>query len=315
MIVYEITPQCIALRLFPCYYDILEAKYLAIPKGIAIETPSIKEVLKQGISGTFPNDNSDHWIALIASIRPGFRTSFGFSSFSETIVGSFDIFFSNQIFPFFMFSRFSRMYTTRLFKPAFSKQETELAFQNVKKSVRGNPVDIRRTYWFHVYKNVLKARYLFVLQNNNIPAPILVQLRKELTKSNIEMLNVRNAVFAAAAKSDQKHQLKNLFQAQTMVWFSDVDDTTSPNLLQDVGKIAQKYKTYLFMTGGMMEGDVITTETFNELKSLPPKAVLFAQLLGVLQHPASNLASILSRTPQLLTANLEQHVKQLNDKQ
>jgi large subunit ribosomal protein L10 len=210
-----------------------------------------------------------------------------------------------------MLSLMRTITTTRLFKPSFSKEEAEFAFQNVKRSVRGNPVDVRRTYWYHVYKNVLKARYLFVLQNNNIPAPLLVQLRKELSKTSIEVLNVRNAVFAAAAKSDQKHQLKNLFQAQTMVWFSNASDSENPSLLQDVGKIATKYKTFLFMTGGMMEGDVITAETFNDLRSLPPKAVLFGELLGLLQYPASTLTSILARPPQQLTSSLEQHVKQL----
>jgi ribosomal protein L10 len=153
---------------------------------------------------------------------------------------------------------------------------------------------------------------MFVLQNNNIPAQKLVQLRKDLAQSHLEVLNVRNGVFAAAAKRDGKRDLTNLFQGQTMVWFSNATDSENPKLLQDVAKIADQYKQFVFLTGGMMENIILTADTFQDVKALPPKAVLFAEILGLIQYPGTTIASILSQTPQTLAANLDQHVKQLN---
>jgi hypothetical protein len=56
MTAYEKIHQFPALRLFPCYYDILVAKYLAKPKGTATDNPLTIELVKQGISITLPND-------------------------------------------------------------------------------------------------------------------------------------------------------------------------------------------------------------------------------------------------------------------
>jgi large subunit ribosomal protein L10 len=122
---------------------------------------------------------------------------------------------------------------------------------------------------------------------------------------------VRNAVFGAAAVSSGKSKLKNLCQGQTMIWFSSATDSDNPNILKDVGKLAQKYKENTLLIGGSVDDLIITAQTFVELEGLPSKVVLFGQLLGLIQYPATSIASLLSQTPQVLAASLEQHKKQL----
>jgi large subunit ribosomal protein L10 len=193
--------------------------------------------------------------------------------------------------------------STSIFTPTLSPAQTEYAWNNVKKSVRGNPVDNRRIYWYNVYLNVLKSRYLFVLQNNNMPASQYRQLRNVLKQTDIECLLVRNAVFAAAARSQNLKGLNNLFQGQTLVWFSQSDNE---NIIKNAAKIAKDFSDNLLLVGAHIDSTILTADTFEDVKNLPPKTILYGQLLGLLNYPASHLVSILQQHPQMLAATLDQ---------
>lgn len=179
-------------------------------------------------------------------------------------------------------------------------------------SVRGNPVEPRKTYWYHVYSHILRNnRYLFVLQNNNITAASLKSLKNDLKKSKLESLTVRNSIFRAAAKQIGLTKLGNLFQGQTMILFTDIDNNENPNLIKQVAHLSEKYKNNLLLVGGNVEGMIITLDTFKEIKELPSKVQLLGELLSVIGNPANSIALSLSQTPQLLSATLDQHIKQL----
>ncbi|KAJ3337359.1 hypothetical protein HDU91_001509, partial [Kappamyces sp. JEL0680] len=170
-----------------------------------------------------------------------------------------------------------------VFSPALSKEEARHAMENVFKSKRGNPVDVRRTYWYNVYAKVFsQSRCMFVLQNNNLPAQKYKSLKVELRSKGLECLAIRNAVFGAAANNANLPQMRNLFQGPTLVWFSPLSDEQAPNLIQDVSRITQKYKQHLLLVGGCVDGLVLSADTFEDIKKLPPKIVLYGELLGLI---------------------------------
>jgi ribosomal protein L10 len=197
-----------------------------------------------------------------------------------------------------------------LFKPFLTPPEAVSALEKVKLSKRGNPVSARKTYWYETYKHILQnQKYLFVLQNNNIPSQTLLSLKKELKKSGLENLTVRNSVFKACAKDLKKPEIANLFQGQNIVLFTNNDND---QVIKDVGKIALKFRDHLLLVGGDIEGMVVTNNTFNMIKTMPSKQQLFQQILGIIQQPAHNIVSLLGQTPQMLAATLDQHEKNLN---
>ncbi|KAI8897963.1 hypothetical protein BC833DRAFT_591728 [Globomyces pollinis-pini] len=208
-----------------------------------------------------------------------------------------------------------RLQHTSLFPHQISDHDAKFAYDNMKLSRRGNPPDSRKLYWFNAYRQIVKARFIFVLQNTNLPSNTLLELKKDLSKNSLECLTVRNGLFSAAAKfHDPKYaKMKNLFQGPTTVWFSNVSDQENPKLIQEVARIATKYKKNVILVGGAVDGHVLTANTFNQVKDLPPKAVLYGELLGLLQYPGSTITNILSQTPNTLSATLQQHEKQLND--
>lgn len=198
----------------------------------------------------------------------------------------------------------------RTFQAALTKEQGEFAYQNVKMTRRGNPVTTKKTYWFNVYSKILQqSRYMFVVQNNNITASKYNALKLELRANKIECLSVQNSLFSAAAVSQKQEGLVNLFQGQTLLFFSNASDTESPTMVQDIGKISTKYNKNILLMGGSIDRFVISADTFNDVKKLPPKIVLYGQLLGLIGHPGSAITSTLAQTPQLLTSSLEQYSK------
>ena len=199
----------------------------------------------------------------------------------------------------------------RIFRSELSHEQSQLALKNVKRSVRGNPVDARRTFWFNSYLSVLKSRFLFVIQNNNIPASVYQELRKDLLKINIESLLVRNAVFAAACKSQGKGNMKNLFQGQTLVWFSNATDAESPNLVKDVAAAIKKHN-HLLLVGADLEGMLVTAQNFEQVVKMPSKQQLYGELLNLLAHPGSSIARILEQNHHALALTLDQRLRDMS---
>ena len=60
---------------------------------------------------------------------------------------------------------------------------------------------------------------------------------------------------------------------------------------------------------GVIDGHLITADQVGELADLPPREVLLAQLLGVLQAPASNLVRVLNAKLASVVYVLSAHLK------
>lgn len=201
----------------------------------------------------------------------------------------------------------------RLFVHRLTDEQVKSAISNVHRSVRGNPVDSRRTYWFNVYKQVLESSHLvLVVQNNNMPAREYTAFKNELKSKHLECLAVRNGVFGAACANAGLEEMRNLFQGPTLAIFSSASDSQAPNLIKDAAGVLKKYAESTLLVGGHFDRFIFSAEKFEEIKALPPKVQLFGELLGLLQYPGSNIAQILSQTPQILTASLLQHQKQIS---
>lgn len=199
---------------------------------------------------------------------------------------------------------------SQIYSPSLGPARAQEAALTVHKSKRGNPVDYRRTYWYQTYAAVLQqSKFIFILQNNNLPAQKYKTLKNELKSKDLECLAIRNTVFSAAARNLGHGGLKNLFQGPTMIWFSAKSENDAPDMVKDIAKLADRYKQHLLLVGASLDGFVLSADTFASVKQLPPKTVLYGELLGLLSYPGSNITRVLSQTPSLLASSLEQHLK------
>ena len=116
-------------------------------------------------------------------------------------------------------------------------------------------------------------------------------------------------MFAAACSQIGKQELRNLFQGPTLVIFSSALDSQAPDLIKNAANILKKQQASTLLVGGFMDDFILSAQKFDEIKALPPKAQILGELLGLIQYPASAIAQILSQTPQVLAASLEQYQK------
>ena len=196
----------------------------------------------------------------------------------------------------------------KLFIHKLDASESENAMKNAHRSVRGNVVDSRRIYWFNIYLKLLQfSRLLLVVQNNNLTAQNYKAFKNEAALKGLECLAVRNAVFGAACAQTGKQELRNLFQGPTLVIFSSASDSQAPDLIKNAASLLKKQTTNTMLVGGFIDDFIFSAQKFKEIEALPPKIQILGELLGLIQFPASTIAQMLSQTPQVLAASLEQY--------
>ncbi|EGF78174.1 hypothetical protein BATDEDRAFT_26944 [Batrachochytrium dendrobatidis JAM81] len=199
------------------------------------------------------------------------------------------------------------------------------AMKTMKLSCTGNPPPPHRQFWYSTYKQIVQSRYVFILQNNNLNAQDHVKLRLAFRAAGLNSLVVRNAIFRAATchvyetlnRPDLVH-VAQLAVGPTMVVFTDLNDEeaahiaiqnhlpSTSGIISTFSHIIQAQKK-LVMVGGIVEGILVTADSFKQVLELPSLPRLRAELLGILQSPATKLVTTLQQTPATLVANLKQH--------
>ncbi|KAJ3013908.1 hypothetical protein HKX48_005444 [Thoreauomyces humboldtii] len=194
-----------------------------------------------------------------------------------------------------------------------------------KRSVRGNPVDIRRQYLFEQYHEIFDSRAVFVMQNNNLTSREYSNLKNDFREKGFTTTTVRNTVFGAVItdalrgkKASGKtkgglRNMSNLFVGPTCVAFCNATDADRPTLAKDFADVAVKYKSKVLVVGAKFDGSLLTADTLKQVINLPSMAHLRAELVGLLSMPGQGLVSMLQRTPQALLSALVQHEEALKD--
>lgn len=204
----------------------------------------------------------------------------------------------------------------KLFDGLSQKARATQALKNAKKSMKGNPVPIRKTFLFEVYKDVVPARAIFVLQNHNMTSNILQDLKRDFRKSGFSVLLVRNSIFGAAVTEVEPsaNEFRNLLVGPSILVFSNASDQEAPNMLKDFSKIALKFKAKTMVAGAKYDGVVLSADALDSLSKLPNLTQLQSQLVGLLSSPAQQLVHTLGFVPSRLGQILTQHAKNLENK-
>ena len=201
----------------------------------------------------------------------------------------------------------------KLFDGLAQKVRAADALKNCKKSMKGNPVPQRKTWLFEVYKDVVPARAIFVIQNNNLTSNGLNELKREFRKSGFSVLMVRNSIFGAAVTEVEPsaNEFRNLLVGPSILVFTNASDQEAPNMLKDFTKTALKFKNKAMISGGKYDGLVLSADALESLSKLPNLSQLQSQLVGLLSSPAQKLVHTLGYVPSRLGQVLTQHLKNI----
>lgn len=142
------------------------------------------------------------------------------------------------------------------------------------------------------------SKYVFFVSYKGLTVKEMSDFRISLSQSASECHVFKNRLVRKAA------EFKNMKGVSEL---SLKDDTAVITGSGDAGLVAKviadfaKNHNQLSPKCGYFDGTVLSASDINEISALPPKNVIRAQLLGILQAPARNLASILySKTCQIV---------------
>ena len=143
----------------------------------------------------------------------------------------------------------------------------------------------------HILGKVNASPFLFLVDYTGLKVDKFQELRKRLRGVGAEVHVFKNKlVKQAAERAKYPGELAEDLKGQTAVVTGDKDVCAAAKIMKNFVAEFEKPK----MKGGVMDGKYLDSKAVKALADLPSKEVLYAQLLGVLQAPASTLVRLLN---------------------
>ena len=141
-------------------------------------------------------------------------------------------------------------------------------------------------------ENIFKENTFFIsTEFKNISANQMTSLRKVLNSSGSSFRIVKNNLAFLAAESSGKTILKDIINGPCGIVVTKGDPAeTSKKLLEEV----KAQGLSIEIIGGLMDDEILDSQTVSKLASLPNKDILMAKLVGQMYSPVSGLAYVLS---------------------
>lgn len=134
------------------------------------------------------------------------------------------------------------------------------------------------------------AKAMLITDFRGLDMSSMNDLRSQLRGASIEYRVVKNTLMSRAAAGTDMALLKEHFIGPCAVAFS-YEDPVAP------AKILMKFcedNTKLEVKAGVVEGQIVDIDDIKRLSKLPSQDVLLAQLLSVMNAPATGLVTVLS---------------------
>ncbi|KAI7827751.1 hypothetical protein BX661DRAFT_182356 [Kickxella alabastrina] len=169
------------------------------------------------------------------------------------------------------------------------------------------PFTQRKQYLFSAYEHQFTTPTLLIVQHYNLSGPELMEHRRELKVSahGARLMVVRPKMVKAVVRHTKFENMGDLFSGPMALIYWDKD--MGLEAVKEAMEVVRKQKKMVLL--GAKYGDsVLNVPMVEGLVDLPEIDVLRAQVLGVLQQPAQQLAAVLNRIPQRLVGVLQQKV-------
>jgi len=113
----------------------------------------------------------------------------------------------------------------------------------------------------------------------------LTRLRRKLRPAGAKVQIIKNTLALRALKGGEGEKLEGLLTGPTAVVWSKSDPVAPAKIIADFTKDVESFK----VKGGLVDGAVVTAAEISELAKLPSKEELQAQLLALINAPATRL--------------------------
>lgn len=139
-------------------------------------------------------------------------------------------------------------------------------------------------------ENFGRASIALISEYRGLTASESDEMRRKLRAISGEFRVAKNTLVRRAIKDTTFAALDSHLGGPVGLILSYADPVELAKTVSSLKDLGAKFK----LRGGVLDGRPLTAEEINALAELPPREVIFAQLLGLLQAPATRLARLLN---------------------
>ena len=136
-----------------------------------------------------------------------------------------------------------------------------------------------------------KATCLISTNYSQMTGNMAIQLRNALREQEIKFVVVKNRLAHIAADEIGKPEIKEIAKGPSGIVVSFGDPV---NAAKAINNFITSEQTPISITGGLLDGKILTSEEVVALAKLPGRNELLAQLLGQLQSPAAGFVRVIN---------------------
>jgi large subunit ribosomal protein L10 len=138
--------------------------------------------------------------------------------------------------------------------------------------------------------NLGRAKIALVAEHRGMTAGQSDDMRRRLRAIDGELQVAKNTLVRRAISTTQFAALDTNLGGPIGLLVSYADPVALAKAVTSFKELGEKFK----VRGGVLDGRPLTPAEITALAELPPREVIFAQLLGLLQAPATQLARLLN---------------------
>src|SRR5215472_15719007 len=149
--------------------------------------------------------------------------------------------------------------------------------------------DQKATAIAEIAAHIDESQAIFAVDYRGISVPQVAELRANLREADAIFKVVKNSLTERAADEAGAVTLKDFLTGPTALTFIRGDVATAAKAIADYSRATQ----LLQFKGGLMGGAALDVDQLRALSRLPPREVLYGQLVGVVASPVSGLVRTL----------------------
>jgi large subunit ribosomal protein L10 len=141
-------------------------------------------------------------------------------------------------------------------------------------------------------KRLNQGSNVLIASVNRLSAPDADVLRRRLSASQARMVMIKRRLSARALDGLKMAGIESLFEGSVGIILPGGDVLPTAKALVDFIK---EHAEQLAVKGGVVDGQLRDAKRIEQLASLPPKPVLLAQVLGMIEAPLADVIGTLER--------------------
>jgi large subunit ribosomal protein L10 len=133
--------------------------------------------------------------------------------------------------------------------------------------------------------NFSKAQATYVVNYQGCSCEDITRLKRQLKPVGASLTVVKNTLVRRSVKGTEIEGISKLLVGPTAVVLANEDIVTPAKALKEFAKDRESFS----IKGGFVDGVVVDTNAINALAELPSKEQMFANLLALINAPATRL--------------------------